>query len=93
MVNKSNEEEYHWCQECRTYHHPAEPHGSTLTRKLQSVTPAEFGLRIARAFNESRSSSTIFFIQQAFKDIEDDNGLSWALFQEMFDRFERESKT
>ena len=92
-MEPDKDEEIFWCKECRTYHHPAEPHGSTLTRALETVTAAEFGLRIARAFNASKSSTTIFFIQQAFKDYEDDNGLSWDLFQRLLDRLESEAES
>lgn len=59
----------------------------TITEKMKTVSAAEFGRRIAKAFDESRSSTTLFFMQQAFSDCEDDNGLMWTAFQNMLDRF------
>ncbi len=62
----------------------------TFTEKFKTVTADEFGRRVAKAFDESRSSTTIHFMQLAFKDCEDDNGLMWEPFQEMLTRFQKE---
>lgn len=53
---------------------------------LQTVSAAEFGVRIAKAFYESKSSTALFFIQQAFTDCEDDNGIHWELFNKLLTR-------
>jgi hypothetical protein len=64
----------------------------TITEKMQTVSASEFGVRIAEAFLSSRSSTTTFFVQQAFKDCHDDNGLMWGPFEEMFERLKEENE-
>jgi hypothetical protein len=59
---------------------------TTITEKMRTITADEFGIRIAQAFLDSRSSTAIFFMQQAFKDCEDDNGLMWKEFENMLER-------
>lgn len=58
----------------------------TFTEAMGNVTAEEFGVRIAKCFHENRSSNAIHFIQQAFLDCEDDNGIYWEAFDKMLTR-------
>lgn len=57
---------------------------------MRSISAAEFGIRLAKVFNENRSSTAIFFIQQALTDTEDDLGLYWEEFESMLARLSKE---
>lgn len=61
---------------------------STFTEKMESVSAAEFGKRIASVMLQTRSSHSIFLIQQAFLDCEDDNGIMWEPLEKMLTRFQ-----
>jgi hypothetical protein len=65
----------------------------TITEKMRTITAEEFGMRIAKTFYDSRSSTAIFFIQQAFSDCEDDNGILWEAFDSMLTRLKETSDT
>lgn len=65
----------------------------TITEKFQTVSAAEFGRRIAQVLYDSKSSTATFFMQQAFKDCEDDNGILWELFDKMLTRIKDEKPT
>jgi hypothetical protein len=62
----------------------------TVTEKMRTITAEEFGLRIARVFLESKSSTAIFFMQRAFADCDDDNGIFWEAFRDMLTRLEKQ---
>jgi hypothetical protein len=61
-----------------------------ISEKFETITADEFGRRIAQAFHDSKSSTALFFIQQAFKDCEDDNGIYWEMFNKMLTRIKSE---
>lgn len=63
----------------------------TITEKFETVTAEEFGRRIAQCFHDSKSSTALFFIQQAFEDCEDDNGIYWEMFDKMLTRIKAET--
>ena len=44
----------------------------------------EFGIRVARAFNTTRSSTVFFLLQQAFPEYADD--WEWSDFQELLNK-------
>lgn len=64
----------------------------TRTELMQTISAAEFGRRMARTFAESKSSTAIFFIQQAFADTEDDIGIFWDEFRDMLARLEKDAE-
>jgi hypothetical protein len=59
----------------------------TRTEKMRTITAEEFGIRMAQALFASKSSTAIFFIQQALADCEDDYvGIFWEEFKAMLTR-------
>ena len=63
------------------------------SEKLRTVTAEEFGRRVAQTFWESKSSTAVFFIQQAFADYEDDIGIFWTEFESMLTRISQPSSS
>lgn len=63
----------------------------SLQEKLETITAKEFGVRMAKVFDDSRSSACIFYIQQAFQDCDDDVGIMWEPFKQMLTRFLKET--
>ena len=50
---------------------------------LPEITATDFGVRIAKAFLDIRSSNVWFFTQQAYKDVDGFEELEWSDVEEL----------